>query len=261
MRTRLVPLLTLFLLGFTAPALAQEEERGQLYEVSIMKINPADIEAFLGIVGKVRAAAEAAGLSAEYGWQTWMRDFEVGIVSTLENMAMLDDEEAWMRAFVGTPGEEMLAAAFAEFETMGAATPLTREVWEHEAAWSYDPADPSITETTNAAVLEFWVKPGMEAEFEEAAAEVGAFLNKLGGPYPINAFRTVMGDVGKVTWATFHDGWADYYGVNSSEAVIAEAGLTEEWQAVVEKFLPCITDSRSSQMEFLADLSYAGTGG
>jgi len=260
MRIRSIPLTALFLLGLTVPALAQEE-RGQLYEVSIMKVNPADIDAFFGVVGEVRAAAEAAGLSAEYGWQTWLRDFEVGIVSTMDNMAVLDDEEAWMRAFAGTPGEEMLSAAFQKFEAMGAATAGTREIWEHEAAWSYAPAEPAMEEITGAAVLEFWIKPGMEAEFEEAAAEVGAFLNELGGPYPVNAFRTVVGDVGKVTWATFHDGWADFYGVNSTEAAIAEAGMTEQWQAVVEKFLPCITDSRSSQMEYVADVSYAGLGG
>jgi len=260
MRTRFAPLLILFLLGLTVPALAQEEERGQLWEVSMMKVNPADIQAFLGVVGEVRLAAEAAGLPAEQGWQTWVRDFEVGIVGTLENMAALDDEEAWVRAFAGTPGEEMLAEAIEKFEAMGAATPLSREVWEQEAAWSYAPTEGGIEEVTNAAMLEFRIKPGMEAAFEEVAAEVGAFLRGMGGPYPVYGFRTVMGDVNKVTWATFNDGWADYYGVNSPEAAMAAAGKTEEWQALVEKFLPCITESRSSQMEFVAETSYPGSG-
>lgn len=260
MKIRFAPLLALFLLALTTPALAQEE-RGQLYEVSIMKVNPGDIQAFMELVGQVRAAAEAAGLSAEYGWQTWVRDFEIGIVSTLENMAALDDEQAWMRAFAGTPGEEMLTSAFEKIQAMGAATPLTREVWEHEAAWGYAPAEPAMEAITSAAMLEFWIKPGMEAQFEEVAAEVGTLLTELGGPYPVNAFRTVIGDVSKVTWATFHDGWADYYGANSAEAAMAEAGMTEEWQAMVEKFLPCITDSRSSQMEYAADVSYSGPGG
>jgi hypothetical protein len=42
---------------------------------------------------------------------------------------------------------------------------------------------------------------------------------------------------------------------------MAEAGIMEQWRAIVEKFLPCITDSRSSQMEFVAVASYAGAGG
>jgi hypothetical protein len=154
----------------------------------------------------------------------------------------------------------MMAAAFEDFEAMGAATPVSREIWEHEADWGYAPDEPGMEAVTGAAMLEVWVKPGMETEFEEAAAAVGAFLKKMGGPYPVDAFRTVVGDVGKVTWVTLHDGWADFYGVNSSEAAIAEAGMTEEWQAVVKKFLPCVTESRSSQMEFLADVSYAGPG-
>jgi hypothetical protein len=261
MKIRFVPLLALLLLGTTIPAQAQEEERGQLYEVSIMKVNPADMWDFMAVVGEVRQAAEAAALPAEYGWQIWVRDFEVGIVGPLENMGQLDDEEAWMRAFADTPGEAMLTAAFEKFQTMGAATPVSREIWEHETAWSYAPADTAMEAITSAAMLEFWIKPGMEEEFEAVAAEVGAFLNRLAGPYPVNAFRTVIGGVGKVTWATFHDGWADYYGVNSSQAAMAEAGMTEEWQAIVERFAPCITDSRSSQMEFVADASYAGPGG
>jgi len=262
MKIRFVPLAFLLLLGLTTLARAQEPERGQLYEVSIMKVDPGSLMTFVENVTMVKAAAEAANLPEQFGWQTWLRDFEIGFVSTIPNMAWLDDDQAFMAAFAGTPGEELFAQAFEKWEADGGIfAPASREVWEHETAWSYAPEEPGISEITGAEMLEFWIKPGMEEEFEAVAAEVGTFLNELGGPYATNGFRTVMGDVSKVTWATFHDGRGDYFGINSMEAAMAEAGKVEEWQAIVERFAPCVTESRSSGMEHLIDASYAPFGG
>jgi len=262
MKIRFVPLTVLLLLGLTTLAQAQEAERGQLYEVSIMKVDPGSLMTFIENVTMVKAAAEAGNLPAQFGWQTWMRDFEIGFVSAIPNMAWLDDDQAFMAAFAGTPGEGLFAQAFEKWEADGGiSAPASREVWEHETAWSYDPGEPGISEITGAEVLEFWIKPGMEEEFEAVAAEVGTFLTDMGGPYPTNGFRTVMGDVSKVTWATFHDGRGDYFGMNSMEAAMAEAGKVEEWQAIVERFAPCVTESRSYGMQYLTDASYAPSGG
>jgi hypothetical protein len=70
-----------------------------------------------------------------------------------------------------------------------------------------------------------------------------------------------MGDVSKVTWVTMHDGRGDYFGVNSMEAAMAEAGKAEEWQALVARFMPCVTESRSYGMQHVIDASYAPAGG
>jgi hypothetical protein len=262
MKIRFVPLAVLLLLGLGTPAQAQEPERGQLYEVAIMKVDPGSLMTFIEDVIMFKAAAEAANLPEQFGWQTWMRDFEIGFVSAIPNMAWLDDEQAFMSAFEGTAGEEMFAQAMETWEADGSIfSPASREIWEHEVAWSYDPGESGISEITGAEMLEFWIKPGMEEEFEAVAAEVGTFLNELGGPYATNGFRTVIGDVSKVTWATFHDGREDYYGVNSMDAAMAEAGKVEEWQALVERFAPCVTESRSSGMQYVIDASYAPSGG
>ena len=94
------------------------------------------------------------------------------------------------------------------------------QVWEFEEAWSYDPGEAGIEEVGFALMLESWIKPGMQAAFEEVAGEIGIFLAELGGPYPVNAFRTVFGDVGRVTYTVLNDGWADYHGVNSMDAAM-----------------------------------------
>jgi len=262
MKIRFVPLAVFLLLGLTTLAQAQEPERGQLYEVSIMKVDPGSLMTFIENVTMVAQAANAANLPAQLGWQTWLRDFEIGFVSPIPNLAWLDDDQAFMAAFAGTPGEELFAQAVEKWEAdAGIFGPASREVWEHETAWSYDPGEAGIAEITGAEMLEFWIKPGMEEEFEALATEVGTFLTELGGPYPTRGFRTVMGDVGKVTWANFHDGREDFFGVNSFEKAMAEAGKVEEWQAIVERFAPCVTESRSSGMQYMIDASYGPMGG
>ena len=150
MKARIFPIafLTLTLIAPLAVQ-AQEAERGQLYEVTVMKVSPDNLDEFMEGAGMIREAAVAANLGPEWGWQIWLRDFEVGIVSTTENMAAFDDEEAWMRAFAGTPGEEMLVTAFEKLEAEVTATSASREVWELEDGWSYDPGEAGINHETN----------------------------------------------------------------------------------------------------------------
>jgi hypothetical protein len=258
-RTPLIALLALTLIAPQAVQ-AQEAERGQLYEVAIWKVSPDNIDEFMEAVGMMRAAAVAANLGPEWGWQIWLRDFEVGVVSTVENMAAFDDEGAWMRAYAGTPGEEMLNAAMEKFEAEVTATPASREVWELEEAWSYVPGEAGVEVVGFAEMFEFWIKPGMEAAFEELAGEMGGFLTELDGPYPVNGFRTLMGDVAKITFVAQHDGWSDYYGPESLEAGLAESGMGGEWEVLMERLRDCVTESRTSQMTLFADGSYAGPG-
>jgi hypothetical protein len=261
MRIR-IPLFVLLILALVAPAHvgAQDAPRGQLYEVSIMTVDPEKLPVAMQGIGMFRAAAEAAELGPEWGWDVWMRDMEIGLVSSPPNMAAFDDEEAWYRAFQGTPGEELLNQAMENWTANVTATQVSREVWEFEEGWSYSPAEGGIQETRFGLMFEFWVKPGMESTFEEFAGELKDLLTRLGGPYPVSGFRTLFGDVGRATFVTMHDGWGDYYGPNNFEAALEANGMLEEWQALVEKLLTCITRSRTSQMSHNANVSFSGIG-
>jgi len=61
-------------------------------------------------------------------------------------------------------------------------------------------------------------------------------------------------------WMGFSRNMGDYFGINSMEEAMAEAGKVEEWQAIVERFAPCVTKSSSSGMQYLIDASYAPSG-
>lgn len=209
----------------------------------------------------VKEAAVAAGLDPTWSWQVWMRDFDVAIVGTAENMAFFDQgEEAFWQAFQGTPGEETLNAALEMFMTEVQATTASREVWEVEDGWGYVPAEGGIEEPKFASMMEFWIKPAMRPTFEELAGEISAFLGELGGPYPVNAYRAVFGDVDRVIYVAFNDNWSDYYGARSLEAGLAASGKTAEWEALMERMRDCITDLKTSQWTYVPDVSYAGAG-
>ena len=110
-------------------------------------------------------------------------------------------------------------------------------------------------------MMEFWVKPGMEMALEEVIVEVQEFLTKLGGPFPTQAYRVRFGDVGRVVYTVFLEDWADFLGTRSFQRGLAEAGLVEEWQALMERYMECITKSHTSRLTHMPDQSYAGPGG
>lgn len=261
MRIR-IPFLAFLFLALVAPGYvgAQDPPRGQLYEVSIVSVDPEKLPAAMQGISMFRAAAEAAELGPEWGWDVWVRDMEIGVVSTAPNMAAFDDEEAWYRAFQGTPGEELLNQAIENWGENVAPTQVSREIWELKEGWSYLPAEGGIQEIRFALMFEFWVKPGMESTFEEFGGELKDLLTRLGGPYTTSGFRTLFGEVGRVTFVTMHDGWGDYYGSNNFEAALEAKGMLGEWQALVGKLLTCITRSRTSQMSHNANVSFNGIG-
>ncbi len=252
-------MLALALLGLTTPAMAQEE-RGQLWDVQTISVRPDHMDEFMETVGMIKAAAEAANLSAEYGWHVWVRDFDVTIASMANDMATFDDPEAWMRQFQGTAGEAMLTEAMGRFMDEISSQSGLREVYEQVEAWSYAPANPTFEVQSHAQRFDFWVKPGMQEQFEKVSKEIMAFQGALESPYPVNGYRMHFGDTGRVTFLIMNDGWADFYGKNDMEAKMEATGTAEKWGSIMSDFRDCITASESSQMDYIADLSYTGPG-
>jgi hypothetical protein len=254
-------LLAMTLMATPVALQAQSEaERGQLWDVQIIKVRPDHMDEFMGTAAMVKEAAEAANLDAKYAWYMWMQDFEVAIASPAPDMATFDDPTAWMRAFAGTPGEAMVTQAMNTFNNEIAAQPGTREVWEHVGAWSFAPAEPSFETPSYAERHDFWIKPGMAEAFDGVAKDIMAFFADMGGIYPINGYRIHFGDAGRVSFLVFNDGWGDFYGANSMEGALEATGKTAEWEALMTKLRDCITNSETSQMEHLAELTYTGPG-
>jgi hypothetical protein len=100
----------------------------------------------------------------------------------------------------------------------------------------------------------------MAEEFDAVAKKVMTFFGNNGGVYPVNGYRIHFGDTGRVTFLVFNDGWGDYYGMNSMEAMLEAHGTTDEWEGIMTELRDCITSAETTQMRYFADLSYTGEG-
>ncbi len=260
MKVHFAPVVIGFALMCTVNPTAAQEERGQLWEVQTISVRPDHMDEFMEGLGTVKAAAEAAHLPAEYGWNIWVKDFDVAIASMAPDMASFDDPEAWIRQFQGTPGEAMVNEAMGRFMTQIAAQPSNREVYEHVVSWSYAPAQVSFESPSFAQRHDFWIKPGMGEAFENTVKDIMAFQAEMNSPYPVNGYRMQFGDSGRATFLVMNDGWADFYGKNDMEAKMEATGTTAKWEGIMSSLRDCITAYESSQMEHIADLSYSGPG-
>ncbi len=258
MKYRSIPLLALAILCTATSIPAQETERGQLWDVQTMSVSPEHMDEFMGAVAMIKEAAQTADLAPEFAWHIWVRGFDVVVASPVENMADFDDPGAWMRQFAGTPGEAMLTEAFEKLSTEIKFTESTREIWVHEPAWSYIPATPAFETPSYAERHDFFVKAGMQEEFDGVAEDIMTFFSEVEGHYPVNGYRKMFGEVGRISFLVFNDGWGDFYGEHSIDAGIADSGRSGDWEALMERLRDCLSGSETTQMEYFVDLSYTG---
>ena len=130
MKARFVPImLALALSGLTSPAMAQEE-RGQLWDVQTISVRPDHIDEFMEAAGLLKAAAEAAKLSAEYGWHMWIQGFDVAIASMAPDMASFEDpafaqrHDFWMKTGMTEKFEKVAKDIIAFQAELGSVYPL-----------------------------------------------------------------------------------------------------------------------------------------
>ena len=258
MRVRFVVLALISLtVTLPRPTQAQEAER-QLWDVETMSVRPDHIDEFMEAAAAVREAAVAANLGAEWGWHIWSEGVNVIIASPAQSMAQFDDPEAWMREFQGTPGEALLNETMERVMTEISIVPSKREIMVQVPEWGYEPTEPPFDTPTYAEYIEFWVAPGKYEEMQAVIADVVAFHQEHDAYYPFNGYQVMFGDVGRIAFLIFNDGWADYFGTNSLEAQMEAEGGSDEWEALMARMRDCITDMSVSQMAYHPELSYTG---
>lgn len=236
-------------------ALAQEEDsEGRVVQVQTWNVEPSDAARFEAAIEKVVEAAGQAGLTRDYGWSFYNELFTYTLVYPVENMAYFDDPDQWMRQFQGTPGEETLNAAFAEFDYVSSKV-VANEIAEHLTEWTYEPAG-SDGDYGYAHVDEFWVKSGMDDEFGELVKEFMAFFKEIGYTYPIYGHRVRFGDSGRRVFVTVFDSKEAFYGSRSLDNLIEMKGAGEQWGGLLERFAKVITAAKHSDTEYQPHLSY-----
>ena len=234
------------------PARAQDP----YIQVQVLEVAPAEISAFVDAVHTLIEAAEAADLSADFGWSVYAEGNRFHVVTSHASMTEFEDEEAFVREFQGTEGEALLGEAFEQFSSLDitASNSLSRTMPE----WSYMPEDGMNEEDMQGVrVFQSWVRGGDNEEaFDENAKAAAALLGEMGWPYPVFASRVVFGEGGLITFAMVHDGLANVYGENAFDGYIETAGIGEKWGELFQARREMIRRNAVLDVTYRADLSY-----
>jgi hypothetical protein len=237
-------------------AFAQEEgqyERGQLYSVAEWSVDPAHGMAFEAAVKKVVAAAEQGNIA--YRWAFWQNGSDYTLVYPVDSYAYFDDPMAFMKAFMGTPGEALMQEAMAEFEPLHITT-LSDEIVEEKADWSYEVEGFMMSSVTVGHLDIMWLKPGAEAKFEQLNKDWSAFFADIDYPYPYVGHEIHFGNTGRVVYVTMIDDLSKYYGENDLMALVEASGLDERWQQLDELFGEVVARWEHRDIWHRPELSY-----
>jgi hypothetical protein len=138
---------------------------------------------------------------------------------------------------------------------LGGNSVVTRnEIWVEIPAHTYEPANaPQATGVSSASVR---VAAGKGAAFDSARRDFVKFRQKIGFPYPVRAYRVVIGEVRNV-YVTHFDSREKFFGANTLATLVEKAGAGAEWQALGARLAGSMgMDWSSTLWNYNAGISY-----
>lgn len=247
-----------FLLSLWAmPLTAQEEKRGDLWEVQVLEVDPAKVMEFETMVKKIVQLANTNKVSPDYSWHFWSEGLNYIVANPLPNFASFDDPSAWMRQF-GEEGSQQLAELFPRMEKEVGLRGTSREILEVVPTWNHTPEN--MGEFGYGTLYSFWVKPGHNEAFSELAGDFAKAWKQMEYPYMVSGYRTHFGNTAKVDFVVFYDHPAKFMGEHGFSETAQRAGQGEHYEKLLGKLMQHIDNMEISHMRYHPDLSYTGPG-
>jgi hypothetical protein len=106
---------------------------------------------------------------------------------------------------------------------------VRNEIWVVAPEWSYEPASPPTATGVSSSSVK--IPSGMGATFDTVRRDFVKFRQKVGYPYPVRAYRVVVGEP-RIVFVTHFDSRESFFGKNAFAALVAKAGAQAEWQAL-----------------------------
>lgn len=266
MKTRVIIAAGLLGLALPQTAFAQAAERGARYWAERIAVAPSDAAAYRTAISKVAKAVADVGYE-DFRWSF----YEDAYTFTLLYPSAKDESDAYLSYGVvpeelleaierlseqlkGTPGAQTLGEAQRALDDVQI---LSSEagLWQQVPEWDYVPAGVEV-ETKYAHVDQFWVKPGKEAEFRAAMAEIFALAESLGYSYALEGFRILYGDKGRYAVRTHYGDKSEYYGARRFEALVKEKGAGERVGQMMGRIERTIVRMEHRDIEFRPAMSY-----
>jgi hypothetical protein len=262
MTSRIISLALALAVAAPLTALAQEggqeDERGQLLQVSTFAVDLAD---GLKFEAAVKQLVEAAGqANTPYHWAFLQDGSQYTFVYPVDSYGYFDNPMQFISSFIGTEGEAQMQEAMASFGTMNIKV-VAEEIVEEEADWSYEVEGWDPTSMTAVHMDVMWLKPGADSEFEAHNKDMTAFFRQIGYAYPYTGHQVHFGDTGRVVYVTFIDDLSEYYGANNLEKVIEAKGMGARWQELMERMGAVVGRWEHNNATYRPDMSYWPTEG
>jgi hypothetical protein len=256
MRKLLAPLSLLFMAWTVlppAPAIAQEEEEdGDLVQIIVFDVAPADRAVFKSGVEKYVEAAASAGLGQEFGWHFWSHDRGYSLIWPIDSFAEFDDPQ-FEASFEGTPGEALRDEAQAIINSIQYSS--QSQINETVPDWTYDPATPMAERAKAAFVWTEWPKNGMQDEYGEMVEGWVAMMEQMNYPYRVLAHRTRIGD-GGVSFVFFVDGLDKFHSDATWTDLIKAADLEDAMEELEERNFDLIKRYETMTATYQLEMSY-----
>ena len=245
-----------FSLGlFAGLSTAQDSQPGQLLEIQQMEVQPEQIGTFVQIAVEIAEIAKASKLPAKHSFHFWSAGNDFYVASPHANFAALDSPNAWLDA-LGEEGKQKVMAAFERLEKEVTMRPVARNFIRENPEWGYQPAEPMPY--TAGTLYKFWVKSDQWEAFDAMIDTWQELWKAIDFPYAAAAYQPQTGEGGTVEVMIFHDGLANYMGVNSAGALARKAGKQELRQKAQQELNSCINDLEMTHMTFHPNMSYSG---
>lgn len=219
---RLPTLLALFATPFIAAAAQQATQATppQAYRVVEFRTAPTDAPAFRnGYTDLVKMYQEAKSTT---GFGVYSSENRTVVARPVQRDAILANPnqhimtaqpDAWQKWLAGRPRSEQ----------------VRNEIWIAAPEWSYEPANAPTSTGISASSVQ--IPPGMGAAFDTVRRDFVKFRQKVGYPYPVRAFRVVIGEP-RIVFVTNFDSREAFYGKNTFATFVEKAGAQAEWQAL-----------------------------
>jgi len=240
--------LALLLMVLPASGLAQDE-RGEIGYVMRVAVAPAYRDAYREAVTDLIEAALAAEVS--YEWHFWGNEKGFLLYYPVENMAYFDNPMQFWSAFDGTPGEAGRDAFMAEMGQIPARA--STEIVEAIPNLRYWP-EGYTNEDWNVGHFHFeWLNPGQEEAWAKYAGDFVAFLETIGYPYGVQAYRTLIGEE-RMGWVFFGPNLSEFYSDANWQDLVEAAGVS--WDPIEEQFNDIVVRMTHEDARHIKDMSY-----
>ncbi len=232
----------------------KERERLSIYVREVaLRVAPGDALKWEEAMQKMVEAYVKTN-TAELEWLLYRsKPNEYWIIMFGDSLEDIPDEEDINYAFTGTPGETEYKEALelfaqTEFEIIRDIICQQDDFWGTVKAMS--------TKThPKARVIDYWIKPGSETEFDKIQQKYVALLQSMNYPYPVEGFRPRIGAPRVSQVVTFPDNWENYFGINDLSGWAKKLHMEEELNEINVEISQVIMRSTYHVLDFVKEFS------